>query len=173
VEPWGHGLAETYRLTFAHGSQALFKVDGSDPECAVCSANREVAAYRIDALLGFDLTPMTILRSVQLPDGRVVDGSAMYLMRLPSLPGKTGKKTDRLRFFDAVVGNSDRHPENWLILANGRQVAIDHDRTFQYQPAANAWTCWEEEIDRLGDIGKIWGRKAKDGLGLAATVQRY
>ncbi len=143
------GVSYTFRLHHDAGIQSIFKVDGSDIFCPSCGAGREVAAYRIDRLLGMDLTPMTILREV-VEDGDTLRGSAMYFVAGASEPAETGaEKPDRLRLFDAILGNSDRHDGNWLILADGIIVAIDHNRAIEYRPSTRPRTCWETEVDSI------------------------
>lgn len=156
------GVSYTFRLQYPGGVSAIFKVDGSDLFCPSCGAEREVAAYRIDRLLGFDLTPMTILRTI-VTDGDTLAGSAMYFVRGARRPAELGaEKPDRLRFMDALLGNSDRHAANWLVLQDGSIVAIDHNRAFEYRPTTRPKTCWETEVDSI-----------IDPAGLGAPLERY
>lgn len=144
------GVSYTFRLTFQGGVAAIFKVDGSDLFCPSCGAGREVAAYRIDRLLGLDLTPMTVLRDIVV-DGDTLTGSAMYFVHGATRPADVGAdKPDILRFLDAVLGNSDRHGANWLLVGDGDVVAIDHNRAFEYRPTTRPKTCWETEVDSIG-----------------------
>lgn len=143
------GVSYTFRLTFGGGVEAIFKVDGSDIFCTECGTDREVAVYAIDRLLGLDLTPLTVLRSMVV-DGDTLSGSAMYFIQGARLPADVGAgKPDRLHLFDAIIGNSDRHAGNWLVRENGAVVAIDHNRAFEYQPVTRPKTCWESEVDAL------------------------
>ncbi|MGK7312053.1 MAG: hypothetical protein ACN0LA_07400 [Candidatus Longimicrobiales bacterium M2_2A_002] len=154
------GVSYTWRLRHGDGVRSIFKVEGSDIFCPECGVDREVASYRIDAILDVDLTPMTVFARITNPAGDTLSGSAQYFMVGAELPESGATKPDALRFFDAVIGNSDRHPENWLIVA-GRVVAIDHNRAFEYQPTTRAATCWETEVDsiaRPADLGRPWDR---------------
>jgi hypothetical protein len=156
------GVSYTYRLDHGNGVQSIFKVDGSDIFCRRCGADREVAAYAVDRLLGVDLTPMTVRTRIVDASGDTLDGSAMYFVRGAASPKETGAgKPDLLRFFDAAIGNSDRHMSNWLVTPD-RVVAIDHNRAFQYHPDLRPKTCWETEIDSIA-------RPA----GLGAPLARY
>lgn len=143
------GVSFTFRLLHEGGVHSIFKVDGSDIFCASCGAGREVAVYRIDRLLGFDLTPTTVLRTL-VHEGDTLRGSAMYFVHGASRPADLGRaKPDQLRLFDAIIGNSDRHGGNWLIRTGGSVVAIDHNRAFEYRPSTRPKTCWEAEVDSL------------------------
>ena len=149
------GVSYTFRLRHDEGIEAIFKVDGSDIFCPTCGASREVAVYRIDRLLGLDLTPMTVFQSID-DDGTTLRGSSMYFVNDASRPADVGRrKPDRLRLLDAITGNSDRHGANWLVLADGSVVAIDHNRAFEYRPSTRPKTCWEIEVDSIAAPGKL------------------
>lgn len=165
VEPVGldsQGVSYTFHLHHPGGVESIFKVDGSDVFCRICGTDREVASYRVDVLLGLDLTPMVVERRIAGPAGDTLYGSAMYFVHdAIDADELAAAKPDALRFFDAVIGNSDRHPSNWLILPDGRPVAIDHNRAFQFGPVSGATTCWETEVDsimRPGRLGRAFGR---------------
>lgn len=168
------GVSYTWRLDYGNGVHALFKVDGTDIFCRACGSEREVAAFRVDRLLGFQLTPHTVPHTIVVEDDTLA-GSAMYFVRGARSPRDAGiDKPDRLRFFDAVLGNSDRHAGNWLILEGGRVVAIDHNRAFEYRPKTRPKTCWETEVDSLiapGALGEPLRRySALPAESLAATI---
>lgn len=144
------GVSYTFRLDHGEGVGSIFKVDGSDIFCRECGAEREVASYRVDRLLGLDLTPLTVRSGIVDDFGDTLAGSAMYFVHDGRESRDVGAtKPDLLRFFDAVIGNSDRHAGNWLILPDGRVVAIDHNRAFQYRPVSAPKTCWETELDSI------------------------
>lgn len=144
------GVSFTFKLDHVQGVGSIFKVDGSDIFCRQCGADREVASYGIDRLLGLDLTPMTVSTRIVDAPGDTLEGSAMYYVRDAGQPRELGvTKPDLLRFFDAAIGNSDRHASNWLILPDGHVVAIDHNRAFQYRPPSPPKTCWETEVDSI------------------------
>lgn len=150
------GVSYTLHLDHGGGVESIFKVDGSDIFCRSCGADREVASYAIDRLLGLDLTPLTVQTRIVDATGDTLSGSAMYFIHEAITPLEAAAvKPDRLRFFDAIIGNSDRHQGNWLILPGGRVVAIDHNRAFEYSRAPGPKTCWETEVDSLVDPGGL------------------
>lgn len=155
------GVSYTWRLDHGGGVESIFKVDGSDIFCPECGADREVAGYLVDRLLQFDLTPMTVMTRIVKENGDTVAGSAMYFVHGAVVPTEVGaEKPDALRLFDAIIGNSDRHPTNWYVL-DDRVVAIDHNRAFEYQPSTRPQTCWETEIDSIAEpvsLGTPWAR---------------
>ena len=155
------GVSYTWRLRHGGGVYSIFKVDGSDIFCPECGADREVATYRVDRLLGFDLTPMTVFTRITNSRGDTLSGSTMYFVANARNPRDEGAtKPDALRLFDAIIGNSDRHQNNWLLVGD-RVVAIDHNRAFEYRPTTRPKTCWEAQIDSLqapGELGRPWAR---------------
>lgn len=177
VRPLGidsQGVSYTFYLTHGQGVASIFKVDGSDIFCRECGADREIASYRVDRLLGFDLAPMTVPLQITA-DSDTLDGSAMYYMADTRQPREVGaEKPDALRLFDAIIGNSDRHRGNWLVTAAGRAVAIDHNRAFEYRPGTRPKTCWETEVDsiaRPAELGVPFARyRTLPAESLAAAV---
>jgi hypothetical protein len=170
------GVSFTFRLDHGHGVGSIFKVNGSDIFCPVCGTDREVGVYALDRLLGFQLTPLTVPARLVDEHGDTLAGSAMYFVHDLTSPRELdGRKTDRLRLFDAVIGNSDRHMQNWLLLPDGRVVAIDHNRAFEYRPESRPKSCWETEIDsiaRPADLGRPFRRlRELPDDSLAAALQ--
>jgi len=100
----------------------------------------EVAAYKMDRLLGLGMVPVTVARgvknegsgSVQLwIEGAVEDSAALldpgpepYSVRLPLL-------RERARVFDALIGNAGREPADCLHrLDEGWLYLVDHSTAF-------------------------------------------
>jgi hypothetical protein len=125
---------QSYLLTFDHGIVGFFKVAGSDTSGPI---RNEMAAYQVDNLLRIHLTPMTLARSLILPDGKTVEGVIKYFVEssrtAEDLGLKSVMKPDLLLFFDTVIGNADRHLGNWMIRSDTKELfAIDHNRTFRF-----------------------------------------
>jgi len=146
-------VSKPYIITFRNDVRAIFKVENSD---SLGPVNREEAVYKLDRFLGFNFTPMTITRAVQFPDGTVRQGSVMYFIRNCESAMDAGlEKNDKLKLFDAIIGNSDRHLNNWLVRDNGEIVAIDHNRAFRHDVTGYARTYWYQEIDDLEAPSKL------------------
>jgi len=168
IDKQAPNMMVTYRLKFEEGVEGIFKIEAPDPECVSCTIKQEVAVYKIDSILGFYFTPLTIYREVILPEGQSARGSLMYYIHNAKTayqyfyPGKKyarvdSFKSDKLRFFDAIIGNEDRHGANWLVRDNDEIVAIDHNRTFQHQTGY-----WKEHLKRI-----------KDPLSLDSILQKF
>ena len=87
----------------------------------------EVAAYATDQMLGFDLVPTTAVLDVPSGIGSVqewVDGN-----RLP-VEFHDPIDNQKMAVLDYVIGNTDRHSNNYITSAEGRPAAIDNGLSF-------------------------------------------
>ena len=129
--PGAHANA-VYLVTFEGGSQAVFKpMNGEVPNLRVAISagtywRREVAAYRIDRLLGFHLVPPTVpididgqgsLQAFMEQDGRGVDEYAP-------------EDREMMGVLDYLMANTDRHSQNWMTQSDGRPAATDNGLAF-------------------------------------------
>jgi len=120
----------------------------------------EIAAYLFDKHLGLNMVPPTVEK--RLHDNR---GScqlwitAKMTMRdkveqkIKTPPIKVfyyNKALNMQRYFDNLIGNEDRHQNNYLITEDWRIILIDHSRSFR---TGKKWTT---ELP--------YGEKNKEGL---------
>jgi hypothetical protein len=98
----------------------------------------EIAAYRLDRLLGLDMVPVTIPRTI---DGRAgvlqfwIDGAINLRQMLeqklePSGWCAASDQYNLMNVFDVLVHNTDRTQENALFTRDWTLVLIDHSRAF-------------------------------------------
>ncbi|SDW58899.1 conserved hypothetical protein [Arthrobacter sp. cf158] len=121
-------------------------------------AHREVAAYLVSQVLGWDIVPRTWLREGPLGEGMVQlwqeqdpDQSAVNLVAAEDMP-ETGWKQvlegqdengnivalvhedspalRRMAVFDVVVNNADRKGNHILAMTDGPRHGVDHGLTF-------------------------------------------
>lgn len=154
IERWGgKGIMTNYLLTFENDIQGFFKVAGSD---SLGPVRNETAAYAIDNLLRIHLTPITLIRDLDLQDGTQVRGVIKYFVKAATtaedLELTSEQKPDLLIFFDTVIGNADRHLGNWMIRDDTKElIAIDHNRTFRFDLE---WT-WYRRMRTVRDPGSL------------------
>ncbi len=127
------GNSDTYKVKLKNGPIGYFK--HADDGLYRNDYKHEIAAYKLDQLLGFSLVPETIGVELFLPNkNKIVRGSLQVHSEGISAYDKYGRggwsiKSPPLKFFDFLIGNCDRHGKNYLI-HDGKEVAIDNGSAF-------------------------------------------
>jgi hypothetical protein len=101
----------------------------------------EIAAYRVDKLLDLNMVSATVERRFQGDRGsiQIFAEAEMSLkqkmernIKMPSYKIFYWNRALYLqRFFDNLIGNEDRHQNNYLITKDWRLILIDHSRSFR------------------------------------------
>lgn len=100
-----------------------------------------VAAYRIDRLLGLHLVPVSVPRrwgtataafTWWVDDVLMDEEGRQKQDAQPPAPAQWNIQMRTIRFFDQLIDNVDRNPGNILITKGWRLWAIDHTRAFRY-----------------------------------------
>jgi hypothetical protein len=100
----------------------------------------EVAAYRLDKLVGINMVPPTIIRRFQTKMG----SCQLFIEHMMTFKEKAAKNiavpaqyvdqwnkaTYLQRAWDNLIANTDRHQNQVLITHDWRMILIDHSRTF-------------------------------------------
>lgn len=123
------GVSDSFIVKFPNDVYAILKA--SDPALPLSYQN-ELAAYRLDRMLGLNMIPLTVIREIE---------GVKYSLQL-FVPSKSetqrsvvdfyARKND-LHIFDFIIANGDRVIEdghNVLVSKEGRLVGIDHGRSF-------------------------------------------
>ena len=99
------------------------------------SYKSEIAAYELDKLLGMNMVPPAVERTI---DGEV-GAAVMWLESIKSVKDLGGvvpsgaiwgKPLRKMMMFDNLIANPDRNAGNMLIGPPGELILIDHSRAF-------------------------------------------
>ena len=153
TRPAPGGATGSVRVTLRRGDLThdahIQAIDPASPEPPLASgidleygdsSRNDVAAYRLDRLLGLGMVPVTVLRpfdnhrsafiwsvdSVQMTERDRRERS----VRVPDLE-KWNRQVDVARTFDQLIDNHDRHPGNLVIDGSWRLWMLDHSRAFK------------------------------------------
>lgn len=101
----------------------------------------EVAAYELDKLLGLGMVPATVERmspyderpgSLQLwVEASMSEAQRRQKAIIPTNAESWSRQLANMSTFDALIYNTDRHPDNLLITDSFDVRLIDHSRSFR------------------------------------------
>lgn len=143
----GRGSTRPQLLELHRGAvrrRGIFKAQSERPAKADAARplhrwQHEVAAYRLDRLLGFGLVPVTVERELDGQRGSLQDwaekavhrAAAREFQLTPATPDVIERQLGQVRLFDALIGNTARHDDDILFqLQHGRVLLVDHGSTF-------------------------------------------
>ncbi|MDN3515892.1 MAG: hypothetical protein NG747_16065 [Candidatus Brocadia sp.] len=131
---WMGGPRGPEKITFKDGNAVIFKCDirhywsAQNPDTAI----REAIVYQIDKIVRLGLVPTTMVIDDTIGNIRY-DGSVQEWIKdakngyqIDKFTDEEKKDFERLKVFDFVIGNSDRHLENVLFTDVGKMHAIDN-----------------------------------------------
>ena len=169
-QPLGSGVSGSLKVTLEEDGETEFGVlkiiDQKRPGAQINSQGEveidfqdswrtEVAAYELDKLLGLGMVPATIER--ESPYDNVPGSLQLWVVSamteakrrekavIPSEAEKWARQLSAMYIFDALIYNTDRHPDNLLITESFDIRLIDHSRSFR----PNAELRNEEDLRRF------------------------
>jgi hypothetical protein len=126
-----------------------------------------VAAYRVDRLIGLQMVPVSIPRAWKgqpsaftwwIDDVMMDEGKRLKEKTQPPNSSLWNEQMQLVRVFDQLIYNVDRNMGNLLISTNWRVWAIDHTRAFRshntLKSPANVTRCDRQVIERLKQLNK-------------------
>ena len=143
-EPVGEGVTHPYRLYLKKGdfeTTAFWKNPRGMTNGFLEGWQYEIAAYRLDKLIGLNMVPVTIEREFQGKKGDL----SLYAEHEYSLlkvmddkiqiPKEAQERVDRMKYlaraWACLVANDDLTQQNILYTADWRTILIDHSRAFR------------------------------------------
>jgi len=143
-EPIGEGVTKPYKLYLKKSDvehKAAWKNPDGRPEGLTDNWKSEIAAYRLDKLIGLNSVPPAVEREFQGKKGCLVlwaENKTNLLKLLESggnIPPAEIEKTDLMKYicrlWDCLIANADRTQENFLFTEDWRTIIFDHSRAFQ------------------------------------------
>jgi hypothetical protein len=150
----GQGITRPLKLTMELAGQSHFGVykniderkfgvmtfaDGSSEVGFEDSWQTEIAAYRLDLMIGLGMVPATVERKVNGSTGSVqwfVDSTMPESRRIeknvqPPSVEAWNRQSLNARLFDELIANVDRNLDNLLITRDWQIRLIDHSRSFR------------------------------------------
>lgn len=136
-------VTNPWRLTLEKDGvkrDALFKNVYGRPKGYFDSWKYEVAAYQIDKLLGLGMVPPVVEYDYNgrgslmlwVESWMTLEKKVDDKIKIPSYKiGFWNRALYLQRFFDNLIGNEDRHQNNYLITSDWRLYLIDHSRSFR------------------------------------------
>jgi hypothetical protein len=126
-----------------------------------------VAAYRLDRMIGLNLVPVSIARRYDLKqaaftwwidDVMMDEGKRLSDKIQPPRPQEWNEYMQLVRVFDQLIYNMDRNTGNLLITKDWHVWAIDHTRAFRTHPTlktpANVTRCDRQMLERMKELTK-------------------
>jgi len=143
-EPVGEGVTKPWRLTLRKDGaedQAYWKNPSGMMNSFWEGWPYEIAAYRLDKLIGLDMVPVTVERDFQGKRGALslrAEHRENFLklleegVRVPDQArGPLEKMKWLTRAWDSLIANEDRNQQNILLTEDWRTILIDHSRAFR------------------------------------------
>lgn len=126
-----------------------------------------IAAYKLDRLLGLNLVPVSVKRNWRTELGAYtwwvddveMDEADRQKKRIaPGDPERWNQQMQLVRIFDQLVYNTDRNLGNLLIAKDWRIWAIDHTRAFRQvntlRSPENLTRCDRQVLERLKQLDR-------------------
>jgi len=173
----GDRTHDAHMQTINKNHQVSRSVRGSFQLSLVDSYKHNIAAYRLDQLLGLNMIPAAVPRRYRGHDGAVswwVDDAAMTEMdrqrtgREPPDAQRWSKQMVRMYVLDELIANSDRNQGNIVITEDWTVWLIDHSRAF----GTGSKLADPERLDRC-DRALFAAMKALDQERLERELEPY
>ncbi len=142
-------------------------------------SHREVAAYLVSEVLGWELVPSTVFRTTESPLG---PGSAQYFIEHNpdihyfTLSAAKKRQLSKVMLFDLLINNADRKGGHVLIDPSGNMKLIDHGLCFHVEEKLRTvvWDYAGEPIPigLLADVKELLGLLTLEGA-LRRTLSQH
>lgn len=167
----GEGVTKPKKLTLRKGDMEIngaWKNPKGIQQGYLEGWQYEIAAYKIDNLLGLHMIPPTVEREFEGKRGSLQYWVKVEMSDLDRMENKISIPQDKIdqwdrmkslqRAFDSLIANDDRTQQNVLYTSDWRMLLIDHSRSFY---------CTKEYTERL-----VFGKNGIKGQKLIRQLPR-
>ncbi|MCX6564828.1 MAG: hypothetical protein NTW38_00120 [Candidatus Aminicenantes bacterium] len=145
-EPVGEGVTAPWKLYLQKDGlehKAVWKNVTTEPGGRPDEWRYEIAAYRLDKLLGLNMIPPAVERKFLGKPGALSywAENRYSLLKIQEsagaiqIPAASLEQTDKMKYvcrlWDSLIGNDDRTQQNILFTEDWRVILIDHSRAFR------------------------------------------
>ncbi len=143
-EEIGEGVTKPFRVTLKKGdveAKAAWKNPSGIQNGFLEGWQYEIAAYRLDKLIGLNMIPVAVERELNGKPGALSlwatnQYSLLKVMEQNiEIPAAAQEKVENMKYvtraFDSLIANEDRTQQNVLFTKDWRTILIDHSRSFR------------------------------------------
>jgi hypothetical protein len=143
-EPIGEGVTKPWKLSLKKGDVqdlACWKDPHGEMYGFLEGWQYEIAAYRLDKLLGLNMVPPAVEREFQGKPGALVlwAKNKYSLLKIVEnnirIPDEAVDHTEKMKYlaraWDSLIANEDRTQQNILYTEDWRMILFDHSRAFR------------------------------------------
>ena len=140
----GEGVTKPFKLYLKKGeveSKAAWKNPSGEMGGFLEGWQYEIAAYRLDKLIGLNMVPPAVEREFQGKKGALVlwAENKYSLLKLVEegirIPDSALEHTEKMKWlaraWDSLIANEDRTQQNYLYTEDWRIILFDHSRSFR------------------------------------------
>ncbi len=143
-EPIGEGVTKPFKLYLRKGdveAKAAWKNPSGVQRGFLEGWQYEIAAYRLDKLIGLNMIPPAVEREFQGKEGALVfwvENKHSLLKVVEQgirIPDEAVERTEKAKWlaraWDSLIANEDRTQQNVLYTEDWRMILFDHSRAFR------------------------------------------
>lgn len=144
TEPIGQGVTKPLKAYLRKDGvegKACWKNPSGKTQGVLDRWQYEIAAYRLDKLIGLNMVPVAVERALDGKPGALVDWAenkysllALVEQRV-RIPDSAMEHTEKMKWlaraWDSLIANEDRTQENVLYTEDWRMILFDHSRAFR------------------------------------------
>jgi hypothetical protein len=140
----GEGVTKPYAVYLKHGDgeqKACWKNPSGVQDGFLEGWQYEIAAYRLDKLIGLNMIPPAVEREFQGKEGALVywvENKHSLLKVVEQgirIPDEAVERTEKAKWlaraWDSLIANDDRTQQNVLYTEDWRMILFDHSRAFR------------------------------------------